>query len=78
MAKIALLVEFCPRTRILVDVPQGVSIDRWLENNDNYDKVVEQARDNMCQQIEGYLNGENMAWEEDIECPAGTFRSDNV
>ena len=76
MAKVALLVDFAPRTRVVVDVPEGMSVEDYLEDNTNYDKVVAQARAQMCEEIENYLSGENMEWNEDSECPFGTFSWD--
>ena len=39
MAKVALLVSFEPRTRVAVDVPKGMSLDKWLENEDNFESI---------------------------------------
>lgn len=76
MAKVALLVDFVPRTRVVIDVPDNMTVERYLENNDAYDALAQQARNQMCEEISGYLNGENMEWQEDMECPFGTFRGE--
>ena len=76
MAKVALLVDFEPRTRVVVDIPEGMSLEEWMENQSNFDSVAQKARANMLEEIENYLLGENMYWQEDEECPFGTFSSD--
>ena len=76
MAKTALLVEFAPRTRVIVNVPDGMSVRQYLENGENFDNLVKQAREQMLWDIENYLDGDNVTWEEDTECPFGTFNSD--
>lgn len=79
MAKVALLVDFNPRTRVVVDIPKGSSVEKWLEDNDNFDSVVKKAREQMLEgNIEDYLCGENMYWEEDTECPFGSLTMDNA
>lgn len=79
MAKVALLVDFEPRTRVIVDIPENVPTDKWLEDNDNFDSVVKKSREQMLEgNIEDYLCGDNMYWEEDIECPYGSLPIDNA
>lgn len=79
MAKVALLVDFNPRTRVVVDIPEGVSVEKWIEDNDNFDSVAKQAREQMLEHnAEDYLCGENMYWEEDLECPFGTLTMDDT
>ena len=77
MAKVALLVDFEPRTRVVVDIPDGVSVEEWLEKQENFDAVAQKARDNMLEEINNYLMGENMYWQEDTECPFGSLPMDN-
>lgn len=77
MSKTALLIDFCPRTRIVVDVPEGISTAEWLENQENWDNLAKTAREKMAEELPNYLNGENMEWDFDFECPFGTFKSDN-
>lgn len=74
--KTALLVDFYPRTRVVVDIPEGQTVEQYLENDENYDKLVKQARENMCEHIDEYLCGDNMMWDTDDECPYGTFKDD--
>lgn len=77
MAKVALLVEFAPRTRVVVDIPDGVSVDTFMENDENFSKVTKAAREQMLENgVQDYLSGENMWWEEDNECPFGTFNGE--
>ena len=77
MAKVALLVDFNPRTRVVVDIPEGMEVGEWLENSDNFDSVSKKAREQMLEgNIEDYLCGDNMYWEEDEECPFGSLTID--
>ena len=79
MGKVALLVDFSPRTRVVVDIPENVSVEKWLEDNDNFDSVAKKAREQMLEnRVEDYLSGENMYWEEDLECPFGSLTIDNA
>ena len=78
MGKVALLVDFNPRTRVVVDIPDGMNTNEWIENPDNFDLVAKTAREQMLEnQVEDYLSGENMYWEEDMECPYGSLSFDN-
>lgn len=80
MPKKAFLVEFAPRTRVIVDIPDdvdpcektdGVPMDKWHE-------IVRAARDKMARDIGDYLYGDNVSEIiEDTECPFGTFSEDN-
>ena len=76
MSKVALLVEFTPRTRVVIDFPDGTNPLDYLETNDGWDKVAEMAREQMLLNLENYLSGENMSWDFDNECPFGSLRSD--
>lgn len=76
MAKVALLVDFVPRTRVVIDIPDNMTVEQYLENDDAYDALAQQARNQMCEGISDYLNGENMEWQEDTECPYGTFNGE--
>lgn len=76
MAKVALLVDFEPRTRVVVDIPDGMSVEKYLQNDQNYDNLVKTAREKMLPRIEDYLCGDNLVWEEDLDCPFGTFSWD--
>ena len=77
MAKVALLVDFNPRTRVVVDIPENIETEKWLEDSNNFDSVVKKAREQMLEgNIEDYLCGDNMYWEEDTECPFGSLTMD--
>lgn len=76
MEKVALLVDFEPSTRVIVDIPVGMSVSRYLQDPENFDNLVKKAREQMLPKIEDYLNGDNLVWEEDFECPFGTFNTD--
>lgn len=79
MAKVAVLVDFAPRTRVVVDIPENMSLEEWAENDDNFDTLVSKARANMCKDIESYLSGDNMInFYEDDECPYGSLTMDNA
>lgn len=76
--KVAVLVTFSPRTRVIVDIPKGQSLDDWLESDRNLSLVAELARSNMLQEPEGYLCADNMSEvDPDEECPFGTISGDN-
>ena len=78
MAKVALLVDFNPRTRVVVDIPDNVEVDKWLEDDNNFGAVAKKAREQILEnRVEDYLCGENMYWEEDLECPFGSLTMDN-
>ena len=74
MAKKALLVEFLPMTRIIVDIPDGQYVDEWVDKH--VDEVVKKARGNMLKAIDEYLIGDNMAVYEDTEIPDGELSND--
>lgn len=76
MAKVALLVDFYTCTRIVLDIPKGMTAEEYLENSDNYDSLVKKAREKMAQNLPDYLSGDNMEWDYDEACPAGSFDSD--
>ena len=77
MAKVAILVEFSPRTRVVVDIPENMSVLEWAENDKNFDELVSKARANMCKEIESYLCGDNVSdYVEDEECPYGSLPTD--
>ena len=78
MAKVALLVDFGPRTRVVIDVPDGTTALKYLETNDGWDKVAKMAREQMMKSPEDYLSGENMWWEFDEECPFGSLPMDKA
>lgn len=71
--KTALLVSFRPQTRIVVDIPEGMTAERWLQDGANADTVARLARERMLEDAPNYLYGKNMSVEEDEECPYGTI-----
>lgn len=77
MPKVAVLVEFCPRTRVVVAVPEGMTLEEYLKDDEVYDRLAFKARMRMKEELHNYLSGENMSWEEDKECPFGTLPQDN-
>jgi len=78
MEKRAVLVTFEPRTRVVVDIPKGMSITEWLnDDNENWAILAKKARENMLANIEDYLSAENLIWKEDKECPYGTLDGEN-
>lgn len=77
MPKVAVLVEFCPRTRVVVAVPEGMTLEEYLKDNEVYDRLALKARMRMKEELHDYLSGENMSWEEDKGLPFGTLPQDN-
>ena len=72
MAKKAYLYTFHPTTRVVAD-PSG-----FKSEDDLYDYITAKAREQMLNNgIEQYLCGDNGEYEEDTECPYGTFSFDN-
>ncbi len=71
MAKTAYLYTFHPRTRVVAD-PNDFRCEEDL-----YEYITIKAREQMEKDLADYLNGENGEYEEDEECPYGTFSSDN-
>lgn len=82
MPKKAFLVEFAPRTRVIVDVPDGFDPDNvnFVRESDSaaYDAIICAAREKISRDTVNYLCGDNVSeLEDDIECPFGTFDEDN-
>ena len=70
MSKKAYLVDFCVRTRVVID-DEGLTKDEFIA------KLAELGRKNILKEPEGYLCGDNMVeYEDDEECPFGTFDDD--
>lgn len=57
--KVALLVDFSVRTRIVADIPCGKSVDEFLEDDAGFDEVVSRARANILAAPQDYLSGDN-------------------
>ncbi len=70
MAKTAYLVTISPRTRVIADP------NDFRNEDDLYDYLIQKARENMMSDPKGYLCGDNGEYEEDTECPYGTFSED--
>lgn len=72
--KKAFLVSFDVMTRVVIDVPEGASVED-IENDDKlFDQLVSQARDHVLEDPFNYLCGDNLSeTQEDEECPYGTF-----
>lgn len=71
MAKTAYLFTFYPRTRVVADP------NDFKNEDELYDYLSRKAREQMLENgIEDYLCGDNGEYEEDEECPFGTFDFD--
>ena len=70
MAKTAYLFTFCPRTRVVADP------NDFKNEDELYDYLSRKAREQMKEDIDNYLCGDNGEYEEDEECPFGTFTFD--
>ena len=65
MTKTAYLYTFYPRTRVIADPTE------FDNEEDFFEHLSAKAREQMCEEIEMYLNGENGEYEEDTEVPYG-------
>lgn len=74
--KIAILATFSVRTRVVVDMPDDVEKEDFLDSQHCADAVSRKGRENILSEPENYLMSENLELEEDIECPFGTFSFD--
>jgi len=70
MPKKAILVTYQPTTRLVVDVPEGMTLEQYLENIYNWSAISRIARHKMQEDLDNYLFGNNMSVEEDTEVPA--------
>ena len=65
MAKTAYLYTFYPRTRVIADPDE-------FENEDAlFEYLTKKAREQMKEELDGYLCGDNGEYEEDEEVPYG-------
>lgn len=74
MPKKAFIVGFCPRTRVIVDVPEDFDGSFYTPTAS---EIIKAAREKIMSDPENYLYGDNcddMA--EDLECPYETFKED--
>lgn len=77
MPKTAILACFTVRTRVIVNIPDNTTIDEFLNSNQCTNIVTQLARENILSYPEDYMCVDNLDFEEDIECPFGTFPTDN-
>ena len=68
--KKAILAEFAPMTRLVVEIPEGVPLDQWLQKEENLRKVSRMARAKIAADIGDYLCIDNLDVKEDIDFPA--------
>ena len=80
MTKKAYLVTFVTTTRVTVDVPEDFDVHNCNlvveEYEKAWDSIVKEARENILENPECYLYGDNVEIEEDEECPYGEFEGD--
>ena len=78
--KKAYLVTFTITTRVVVNIPEGFNPNNCnliiKEHEEAYDSIIREARENILENSDNYLFGDNAEIEEDIECPYGTFEGD--
>lgn len=68
--KVAALVTFSPRTRIVVDVPEDMTVEEYANyDGEGLEDITRKARANILSNPGGYLIGENIEVEEDTEMP---------
>ena len=80
MAKKAYLATFVTTTRVTVDVPESFDVHKCNLVVEEHEKarnsIVKEARENILENPECYLYGDNVEIEEDKECPYGEFEGD--
>ena len=78
--KKAYLVTFTTTTRVVVDVLEGFNPNNCnlviKEHKEAYDSIIREARENILENPENYIYGDNAEIEGDIECPYGTFEGE--
>lgn len=78
--KKAYLVTFEVCTRVVVDVPENFDSDNCnlvIEENAVADEtIIQKARENILNDPTNYLNGDNVLYAEDVECPYGIFKDE--
>lgn len=68
--KVAVLVTFVPRTRIVLEIPEGLNVEDYMERcPDAVDIITDAARRKMLSAPDGYLCVDNMEAEDDTEIP---------
>ena len=77
--KTAVIVTFIPRTRIVIDLPEGKTLDEFIEDTGNLDGVVQAAREKMDGELNGYLCGDSLeSVVLDEEVPFGSLSEDLI
>lgn len=76
--KQAFLVTISGTTRIVADIPDGETVDSFLDKDANYLELVRTAREKFSENLESYLAADNADIIPDMECPAGTFPQDDL
>ena len=80
MTKKAYLVTFTTTTRVVVDVPEDFDVNNYnlviKEHEIAWDSIVKEARENILENPECYLYGDNVEVIEDEECPYGEYEGD--
>ena len=80
MSKKAYLVTFNATTRVVVDVPDDFDVHNCnliiADHEKAFDSIIQEARDNILEDPENYLYGDNAEIFEDDECPYGTIEGD--
>lgn len=67
MAKVAILVKFDLTTRLVIDVPEGVEVEKFIEDDES---LFDDAKNKIVGNIDDYLCPENCYCVLDEECPA--------
>lgn len=71
--KKAYLVTFTTTTRVVADIPDDFDVNDCnlviAEHSNAYDAIIEAARDNILENPQVYLYGDNAEVEEDLEMP---------
>lgn len=76
MAKVAFLVDYSIRTRVIVDIPDDVNPTEIKDNDPVWEKIVETANEDVKTDPSVFCYDNVMQIEEDMECPFGTFEFD--
>lgn len=70
MAKVAILASFEITKRMVIEVPDGMTLDQYLDTDDGFCKVFYAAADQFKSDIGNYLLPDNFNAVEDTEIPA--------
>ena len=69
--KKAVIAEFTPMTRLVIEIPEGEPLVQWLGKKENLRKVSRMARAKIAAAIGDYLCIDSLDVKEDVDCPAG-------